>query len=271
MTLDEIKSCAIGVLDFIDKVCKDNNLKYYLSGGTLLGALRHKGFIPWDDDIDIMMPRHDYELLFNVWPKDAPYQVLSYRNSKHFPYAFGKAVDTRTIKIEPVRSLCQHLGVDVDIFPIDNIPNDSRESELLFREIEKWQLRLDRHMAMYGKARNIPRTIAYNTLLFLRRFFELFGINTVDKIVRKFSGCAQKYNEVSTSFCGVTTISHYGIKEKNPKESYKEVAFVQFEGKDYPAPNGYERYLTQLYGKDYMQLPPMNMRQSHHSYKAYLK
>ena len=69
MTIQEIKECSLGILDFVDNVCRENNLVYYLCGGTLLGAVRHEGFIPWDDDIDIMMPRRDYERLFDIWPR----------------------------------------------------------------------------------------------------------------------------------------------------------------------------------------------------------
>lgn len=269
MTLDEIKRCEIGILDFIDSTCKENHLQYYLCGGTLLGAIRHKGFIPWDDDIDIMMPRDDYESLFDVWPQFSHYKILRHNNTRNFPYAFGKAIDSRTVKLEPIRKSCQLIGVDVDIFPIDNIPDSEEVALSFFQGIERYQHLLDRHVLPFAKARNLLRTIAYNSFILFRHLTERLGFNSVDTIVSDFSEYAQQYNRQKTTYCGITTISHYGIKEKNLKLNYGKVVNVQFEGKEYPAPIGFSNYLSNLYGSSYMEIPPVEERHTHHSYKAY--
>lgn len=271
MTIDEIKICSKSILDYLDSVCKNNNLHYFLCGGTLLGAVRHKGFIPWDDDIDIMMPRSDYEKLFVVWPQDSIYKFLCHKNTRNFPYAYGKVIDTRTIKEEPIRNSCRHLGVDVDVFPIDSIPDNHDESVLFFDNIARWQALLNRHITTFGSLTNCNciKTVAYNCFILFLRIGELLGLRTVDSIVSGFSRYAQKYNSQHVSFCGITVISHYGIREKNPKIGYERVINVQFEGSFYPAPIGYNQYLCQLYGDNYMELPPVEMRQSHHSYKAF--
>lgn len=267
----EIRPCLLGILEFIDKVCKDNNIRYFLSGGTLLGAARHKGFIPWDDDIDIMMLRDDYNRLFEVCPKDSRYALLNCKNTPHFPYAYGKAIDKKTIKIEPVRKSSQLIGLDVDIFPIDSLPDDDDETEKFYLEIAKMSRRLSLQLSSYGKGASLSRTIARNIRLFLLRISEKIGITSVDKCTNKFDILAQKYNQSQTLYCGVTSISHYGIKEKNLKSNYENSVKVTFEGKSYPAPKGYCDYLAQLYGKDYMELPPIEQRQTHHHYKAYWK
>ena len=269
MTLDEIKDCSRNILDYLDCVCKNNNLQYFLCGGTLLGAVRHKGFIPWDDDIDVMMPRKDYEKLFEVWPNNPNYKALCHRNTKSFPYAYGKVIDTRTVKEEPIRKSCRHIGIDVDVFPIDNIPDNHEEAILFFESIERWQALLNRHIITYGLSTNCLKTVAFNLFVFLMRIGELLGIRTVDSIVSGFSKYAQKYNSQDVAYCGITVISHYGIKEKNPKIAFDGVINVRFEGKDYPAPIGYNQYLCQLYGNNYMEVPPIDKQQTHHSYCAF--
>ena len=271
MTLEEIKECSIGVLDFINDVCQANHLTYYLCGGTLLGAIRHKGFIPWDDDIDIMMPRSDYERLFQVWPENTKYAVLNYKNTYNLPYAYGKAIDMETSKIESVGLSGLQLGVDVDIFPIDGLPSGDEDTISYFKRIEKMQKKRDLQLASFGKGSSIFRTIVRNVRLLLLRLCNLLGITSLYKVIKKYDKLAQLYTGKKSGFCGITAISHYGIKEKNPVSNYCEVVYVTFEGKEYPAPIGYDYYLSHLYGKNYMQLPPVDKRQTHHQYTAYWK
>lgn len=271
MTIEDIKSCSLGLLCFFDKVCRDNGIHYFLCGGTLLGAIRHKGFIPWDDDIDVMMPRVDYERLFQVWPEDSPYSLLCHKNTISFPYAYGKAIDSRTVKIEPIRNSCQHLGVDIDVFPIDNIPDSDDETTAFFKQIAVYQNRLSRQILRFERSYGSIKTILRNCYVVLSRVIEMLIGDSVDKTIARFSCFAQQYNDQQTKYCGITSISHYGDKEKNPKSTYEDVVYVSFEGKEYPAPIGYKYYLERLYGSNYLQLPPKEMRITHHGYKAYWK
>ena len=108
-----------------------------------------------------------------------------------------------------------------------------------------------------------------NSRIFWHRLLEFFGVSSVDTIVTSFSHYAQKYNSENTVYCGITTISHYGIKERNFREVFSDVVYVSFEGKEYPAPIGYTFYLERLYGKNFMRLPPIEKRNTHHGYTAY--
>ncbi len=270
MTLCEIKQCSIGVLDYIDEICKNNNLVYFLSGGTLLGAVRHQGFIPWDDDIDIMMPRHDYEQLFKIWPKDSSYEILNFRNHKYFPYAYSKVYDKRTVKYEKNRRRVQMGGIDVDVFPIDNLPDEKKETERYFHQIEQISRKLFLHIQPFHGMHN-RRDIKDNLRTFYLRMDEYLGHSSIRKYTLQFDKLARKYDDDGTSYCGVTALSHYGPRERNPKSIFSSAIPVTFEGKQYPAPVGYKQYLAQLYGDNYMQLPPMEMRVPPHGYQAYWK
>lgn len=270
MSLHEIKACSMSLLENLNQFCKKQNLQYFLCGGTLLGAVRHQGFIPWDDDIDIMMPRKDYERLFEIWPQNTHIKALYHKNTHNFPYAFGKIVDDRTVKTETIRKKFQKIGVDIDIFPIDNIPDDDNEASLFFDNIAKYQYKIDRLMVTYGKTRNVQTAIG-NLKTFIIRSLEVVGLWTMDKSIAQLSEYATLYNNKETSSCGITAISHYGINERNNRSAFESSVNVIFEGQEYPAPVGYKTYLSQLYGDNYMQLPPLDKQVTHHSYKAYWK
>ena len=269
MTINDVKRCAVDILVYIDKICKENNIRYYLCAGTLLGAVRHHGFIPWDDDIDIMMPREEYERLLSIWPADTDYFFLTHKNTKNFPYAFGKVVDSRTIKIEPLRKSSQIIGVDVDVFPIDELPDDDIEAVEFYKKLAEKELNVKRQLYTFTKLLSM-RSFAHNLLVFINRLMEFINFKSVDKMVEDYSILAQRYRGKNTNHWGVTTINCYGIRERNVKKNYEQVVNVKFEGKEYPAPIGYKVYLTGLYG-DYMQLPPVEKRISHHSFKAFWK
>ena len=271
MTLDEIKRCSFEALVYFDKVCRDNNLQYFLCAGTMLGSVRHQGFIPWDDDIDVMMPREDFERLLDVWPGNERYDLLNHKNTRNLPYAYSKLIDKRTVKIEPIRKSCRLIGVDIDVFPIDSLPDDEKEAEAFYEEIRIIQRKLHRHISQFGKESGFFMTVKHNISVFLVRLGEAVSGNSVDKITGQFDALAQKYNSAPTSYCGITAIAHYGVKEWNPKTNYSHPVPVEFEGGEFPAPCGYEDYLTRLYGKDYMQLPPEEARITHHTYRAYWK
>ena len=131
ITQEECRRLQVSMLKEIDSFCRTNAISYFLAFGTLLGAIRHRGFIPWDDDVDIMMPRKDYEKFMILFPSKGRIRFLTAQNTENYPYAFGKVIDTHTIKIEPLRSKYQVIGLDVDVFPIDNYPED-------FEETKRW-------------------------------------------------------------------------------------------------------------------------------------
>lgn len=120
--VEELKQIQLDILKFVDKFCKENNLKYFLAYGTLLGAVRHKGYIPWDDDIDIIMFREDYEKFVTTF-KDVNYKVFATEVNSKYPYPFAKVGDTRTYYMEEIKDVID-TGVNIDVFPLDYLPEN---------------------------------------------------------------------------------------------------------------------------------------------------
>lgn len=271
MSLDEIKGCTLDILKWVSTFCVEHNIKWWLCGGTLLGAVRHKGFIPWDDDIDIMLPRKEYEKLFKLFPQNGRYRFFTSENTTDFPYAYGKIVDMETIKLEPFPKRYQLIGVDIDVFPIDYFPIGEKDSLSLCDAVAKSQKKLGYLFAQFGKKSTLIKTIGYNILSFPYIVLRECGFLRVSKYINEIQELSQKYNGKETGYEGIITIAHYGIKEKNESVVYSQTVNVEFEGREFPAPIGYQTYLKKLYGDNYMQLPPIENRVTHHSYKAYWK
>ena len=132
--LDELKKTQIEILDVVDTFCRENNINYWLDSGTLLGAIRHGGYIPWDDDIDIGMLRKDYDIFLKKFnEKNERYKVYSIENNKNFPYPFGKVLDTHTILYEPNEQGVK-LSVNIDVFIYDNAPNDDKIINKMYKK-----------------------------------------------------------------------------------------------------------------------------------------
>ena len=126
INVEELKQVQLDILKFVDEYCKKNNLKYYLAYGTLLGAVRHKGYIPWDDDIDLLMFREDYEKFVTSF-KDERYKVFATEVNAKYPYPFAKVGDTTTYFEEEIKDVMD-TGVNIDIFPLDYLPEDKVKS-----------------------------------------------------------------------------------------------------------------------------------------------
>lgn len=258
--LDELKDRQIAILDVVDAFCRENNINYWLDSGTLLGAIRHGGYIPWDDDIDIGMLRPDYDRFLAMFNKlNKQYQVFSVENDINFPYPFGKVLDTHTVLYEPNEQGVK-LAINIDIFVYDNAPEDDKLVERMYRKRD-----------FYNK---IYYFLLYKTKL--RNAGKVgFVKNSIKAICGKVSPCficrkivrnSKKYSTQNTSWVGNFLAA---TKIKASKEIFDSFVEVEFEGKKYKAPAGWDQWLTCFY-KNYMELPPIEKRVSHHLFKAYI-
>lgn len=265
--LKEMQLLQINILKDVHNFCEENKLKYYLAGGTLLGAIRHKGFIPWDDDIDIIMPRPDYERFLKIYkPKNESYVLTCTENNPNHLYTYAKIFDNRTEKIENgiIYSKNNYGGVDIDIFPMDGLPEDIETSNKFFIKQKKLFTLYTFALIEFSKSKNIFKTlpkylIAKSCRLIGKGYF-----------INKINNNGKQYDFDKCKYVACSVVPYYGNKERVLKENYAKQILVDFDGEKFYAPAGYEEYLSNLYG-NYMELPPVEKRVTHHSYKVYWK
>ncbi len=255
--LNERKKLQVEILDDVVSFCEKNNLKYCLAYGTLLGAIRHKGYIPWDDDIDIHMPRPDYDRFLATYRSEKEhYQVLDHSITKDYTIPFAKVHDTRTIVIEGLYNKNEY-GIYIDIFPIDGI----KEKQQAF-ESRRWRRLLNAKKASITGRSPLKNLSIMFTKILLLPFTTSYLIGKIQKVVTR-----NNYNDCEkvSSMC-----SQLAYKEIFDKEMFQEYAKVDFEGKKYNAPKDWDTYLKTNYN-NYMQLPPKEKQVSNHTAKAMWK
>ena len=257
ITKEELKEIQIGILKKIVAFCHENKLRCWLWYGTLLGAVRHKGFIPWDDDIDLAMPREDYTSFLTTFPQDERFGILSLVTSEKYCYNHTKVYDKRTIVTENI-TVRLPLGVNVDIFPLDNLPDNPRKLKRLVRRVGFWQKILWLKLIRFKKGRALGKTLVLVTGKILALPFSVWGIaKRIDRI-------AQSYFQKKDSMrIGDVSTMTYGEREIMKREWFTNDVDLEFEGQLFPAPQGWDAILTQVYG-DYMTPPPEDKRNSSH-------
>ena len=257
----EIQMAELEILLQFDKICRENGFRYSLAGGTLLGAVRHKGFIPWDDDIDVMMPRPDYEK-FIEWCKTAPSDRFRYFTNadKCSQYPFIKILDN---EIQVVRDgLADVSNLWIDIFPVDGLPADETKLNKIYKKNRFYIRIISFSMWRSLKAYHGRHSKFKALLIFL--FVKLYGYR---RAKRKLEKLAVKYPYGSTEFMGCIVWGMYGSGERMPLSGFESCIDVEFEGYSLKAVSCWHEYLSGIYG-DYMQLPPEEDRKTH-EIKAY--
>ena len=261
--LEELKTIQMDILEVIDSFCAKIGIRYSLACGTYLGAIRHKGYIPWDDDIDIYIPREDYQRFVAEFPIELQnVQVVSMERDKQWDRAYAQAFDNRTILREG-RSSKGDKGVYIDIYPIDSVP-DSYDEWHSYNKKRRMLVRLSEI-----KYINIEkgRPIAKNLVLALGKLILLpFSSRAIAKQISKY---AQRYNGKGhhRSFECVQ-----GMLQKRPFNSslMKDFVKTEFEDRQFMIMKDYDAYLSNAYG-DYMKLPPKEKQVSHHVFRAWWK
>ena len=265
--LEEIKQCGFEVLCAVHRVCRENGIRYSLTGGTLLGAVRHQGFIPWDDDIDIMMPRPDYDRFISI-VKNGDYGFVLHSaeiDGSEYWYPFAKACHGKTVlKERGIQETQVSLGVYVDIFPVDGAGHSEKGAKLrtmVFQFLHGLKIT----SCWTGYRRSKLRKWYYEPARYgCYLLSRILGRTMIDRMVDQFLR-AKSFE--SSAFAG-RLVGDFGSREILPKELFESFCSVPFEGKQFDAVADSHRFLQALYG-DYMTLPPKEKQVTHHEFEAY--
>lgn len=260
---EEMKANQLKILQYINDFCSDNNITYFLFYGSLIGAVRHKGIIPWDDDIDICMNRQDYNNFVNTFPRNSTNYVYIREQSidPEFPFYYSKICLNNTHAYEPIDNRDYDVGISIDLFPLDFVPNSFYKRIKQKAIIKLNRIKLIPHTIDTKCNRNLFKKFCISLLNFIFRKPAYFYINNIRKCI----------TTIRTDECEYVTevMTPYGKKAIFPKEWFQSYILHSFEGMMIPIPVEYNRILTQLYG-DYMSPPPVEQQISHHSCHAFV-
>ena len=258
----EIQQMELGIMEYIHEICQKIGVKYFLAYGSLIGAVRHKGFIPWDDDMDICMLREDYEKLqdYLIANPDERYEVMSYKNNLNYVYPFMKVQDNQTYLLEEDVRIDSNMGIYVDIFPVDGYEDDSVFKDKMTRLIKKRQLSCYTFKGITNTKSLLNSLIRYISVI-------IFYFTNTNKYIRGIDELAK-----SRKVLDYEEVDYLIYKDMNKpvwrREWLEQVTTGTFEGKEFMIPKNYHEILTSDYG-DYMQLPPVELRFSHHDFQLW--
>ena len=260
--LRELQQIELALLLELDRVCRQHNMRYYLDGGTLLGAVCYDGFIPWDDDIDIKMPRPDYERLLglqNVFPDyiclDAPCQA-------HCEYTFLKLIDRRTVLKEKDGDRIKTTGVYLDILPMDGHAPDKETSQKHLREISRLNSLFHASLSNFTEMRSSVSAVTRIKGLIYSKVYSSWGL------YQRLTKTAMRYSYDSSIQVGLL-VEGDPVRERFERSWLEPPAYMLFEGYHFPAPNAAEEHLSIFYQKPisrelyYQSLPRIETGHTH--------
>lgn len=252
---DEARTLELNLLIKFADFCKKENLRYYLAYGTLIGSVRHKGFIPWDNDVDVVMPRPDYmkfSELVQEASMDEYIEVLDYHKIRTFP--FIKLIDNRTRLKEHFLVTEGSSGIYIDIFPLDGFPAEKEEQMKLFKKAAFFYKQYAFANYRFNTGANAGKRLIKNLLYPFSRLISSYYV------CEKLNNLCKGYDYESADMVG-NIVWGFDEREIISKDCFQN-EYGEFEGHQFCIPKGFDKYLTQCYG-NYMELPPKEERITH--------
>lgn len=257
---EEIKEVELGVMDYIHNLCQKENINYSLAYGTLLGAVRHKGYIPWDDDVDISLKRDEYDKLYQAVLRDNDpiYKVASWENDARYPYPFYRVYDARTVYENNYIENDIDLGICVDVFPFDYYADVNKEMVKLdtYRRLSVYTL-----YGIHSKNAGLKNIIRYLLVL----VFRLTRVKTWNKKMNLLSMQANDSDSIDY------LMENKRTSTKFEKTLLDKVMDSPFEDRTFKIPEASHQILSAIYGDDFMEIPPVEKRVKHDDFVAYIK
>lgn len=259
---EDLRALQLCLLDIgleFKRVCDENNLQYFLIGGNLLGAVRHLGFIPWDDDMDVGMLRPEYEKFIKIAQKEIkkPFFLQTYNTDENYGFSFAKIrIDGTELIEDYAETSKQHNGVYLDIFPFDVMPDSIIKQKIhyILYKCLKW--------AALGK--NDYRFVDKKKKRFAKAMSILFFPLDKKRCLRLADKVCMMYSN-SKSGRSINMLGAYQYNDYCNTEDLINLTTIMFEGYEFKAPSHYKNFLAHVYG-DYMKLPPEEKRRSHHKH-----
>lgn len=267
-SMEEVRQIQLELLEKLDCFCKENRIRYFAFAGTLLGAVRHKGFIPWDNDIDVAVSREDYQRMQTLLASEDSndyFRFLCFENDPEYLWQHGR-VSAKHTYMKTARGY-KKLGLSIDIFPLDSQGDDISEAYRNLEEIKMCvQLRIMAYDKKY-KSFQLPNC-EKNEKNKLLEMFSQPGHDTEQYWVKKHILLAQKFNNNKQSkYYGCNSNDKYSVVCE--RELFEDVVYLDFENRKIPVPIGYKEILKKYYG-DYMKLPPEDKRTTVNDMEIYI-
>jgi len=254
ITIDEAKKLQLEILKKVSAFCDENNIRYFIYYGTYLGAIRHGGFIPWDDDIDICMPRPDYDRFMDIF-KAPDLAVFTWRKDNKILVPFSKVYDTRT-ELHENGDFGEKYGVNIDIFPVDGLPSGEGKLKNRVKYMKFcWGMQVGATIDDYSKRRKSKQI----QIKLMKAFYAIFHCKHY--LAGRTIVHAKKYDFDKSDKVAVL-VWGYGMREVNNKSDILPLRKIKFEDGEFWAPHN-DMPLKNAFG-DYMQLPPEDQRKYKH-------
>lgn len=265
-TLKKVQQTELGILKDFIKVCDENNLTWFGDAGSGIGALRHKGFIPWDDDMDIMLTRDNYDKLIEIIKKDDKYDFLDMKNGGYFNFSDICYKNTIGIPFKKYAKMNSYtdLGVYIDIFPLDNLPEvgykKHMEKILFYMRLLKTNS-LKRYFASPSLTKAIIKSIVFLPLCIISKIY------TKKRVIEKIDHLQKKFNNIKTDYIGIAS---FGYFERYRNSWFDEYIDIKFEGCKFMLVKEYDKVIRVCYD-DYMTIPDEKDRKIHLTYYKWYK